>query len=141
MADSYLGPPLSLRSSNSHSHFHIHNFPFPSSLLLSFPPPPFSRSLSSSFSFSFMAPVNSFLNNSAHCCHCSSASTTSTANNCASNQTSLLVFSGMLSLLIYLHPHALKYLKLIFFFKKRGKDFICVWCCFGPPISTDLFIE
>ncbi|XP_022848060.1 uncharacterized protein LOC111370542 isoform X2 [Olea europaea var. sylvestris] len=92
MADSYLGPPLSLRSSNS--HFHIHNFPFPCSLLLSFPPPPFSRSLSSSFSFSFMAPVNSFLNNSAHCCHCSSASTTSTANNCASNQTSLLVFSG-----------------------------------------------
>lgn len=93
MADSYLGPPLFLPSSNSHSHFHIHNFPFPSPLLLSFPPS-FSRSLSSSFSFSFMAPVNSFLNNSARYCHCSPASTTSTTTSCASNQPSLLVFSG-----------------------------------------------
>ncbi|KAL2494890.1 maternal effect embryo arrest 18 [Forsythia ovata] len=39
-----------------------------------------------------MAPVNSFLNNSAH--HCSGSSASTTTTNCASNQPSLLVFSG-----------------------------------------------
>ncbi|KAI3466728.1 hypothetical protein Pfo_023391 [Paulownia fortunei] len=88
MADTCLGPPLSLRSSNSQSLINTPNqihflipFPFFLSRHHSFPFSSHSRNLS------FMAPFR----NNTHRCHCASASTTTSS---ISNQPSLLVFSG-----------------------------------------------
>lgn len=89
MADTCLGPPLSLPSSSSHSSINSAiqiPFQIPFAFFLSHRHSlPFS---SHSRNLSFMA---TFRNNTRHC-QCSSASTTT---NGMSTQPSLLVFSGM----------------------------------------------
>ncbi|XP_073297389.1 uncharacterized protein YNL011C isoform X2 [Primulina huaijiensis] len=86
MADSYLGPPLSLLSPTSCSPLtYTQNFPIPFPLFVSH-----AHSRNPSFHYSCMAAVPPFRTDSNHF-PCSSASA---APNGVSNQPSLLVFSG-----------------------------------------------